>query len=236
MLSYLLIHLYDKNFTPLQKPFRAIFGLFQRNWDVRTSLIDTFNFVLSNVKLLSASCDMLAAVKVYQLNSTGNLSYSWRMYYNASLPCFGEEHLPYAVLAIVVVPVFVLLPILLLILYPFCWFQKFLNLFPVRWYILHTFMDSFQGCYKDGTQPGTRDYRWFASAFFILRLLLLVIALFNINAMLFPLVSMLLGIYINALVTLKSFKESHQNKIRINSVQLYTSFRHLYQVQSNQPR
>ena len=71
---------------------------------VRTSVIDAFAtfLVLSNVKLLSVSCDLLAAVKVYQLNSTGNLSYSWRVYYNASLPYFGEEHLPYAVLAIAV--------------------------------------------------------------------------------------------------------------------------------------
>ena len=167
--------------------------------------------VLSNVKLLSASWDLLAPVKVYQLNSTGNLSYSWRVFYNASLPYFGEEHLPYGVLAIVVVLLFMLLPTLLLIIYPFRWFQKFLNLFPVRWYVLHTFMDSFQGCYKDGTQPGTRDCRWFASIFFILRVLMYLIGVLTFNDMFYPLVSLLVGIYIIALVTFEPFKESHQN-------------------------
>ena len=148
---------------------------------------------------------------VYQLNtSTGNLSYSWRVFYNASLPYFGEEHLPYAVLAIAVLLLFVLLPTLLLIVYPFRWFQKFLNLFPVRWYILHTFMDSFQGCYKNGTQPGTWDFRWFASVFFILRVLMILIGILTFNAIFFPLVSMLLGIYVIALVNLEPFKESHQ--------------------------
>ena len=42
VLSYLLIHLYDRNFRPLViiwKPFRAIF---HENWDIRTSLIDAF--------------------------------------------------------------------------------------------------------------------------------------------------------------------------------------------------
>ena len=49
VLSYLLIHLYDRNFTPLViiwKPFRAIFSLFKRNWDVRTSLIYAFTAFL----------------------------------------------------------------------------------------------------------------------------------------------------------------------------------------------
>ena len=65
--------------------------------------------------------------------------------------------------------VFFILPVAILALYPFKFFQKFLNLFPVRWYILHTFVDSFQGCYKDGTEPGTHDYRWFSAVFLIFR-------------------------------------------------------------------
>ena len=215
VLSYLLIHLHDRNFRPLLiiwKPFRAIF---RNNWDARTSLIDAFAtfLVLSNVKLVSASCDLLAPVKVYQLNSTGNLSYSWRVFYNASLPYFGEEHLPYAVLAITVLILFLLLPILLFILYPFLWFQKFLNLFPVCWYILHTFMDSFQGCYKNGTRPGTRDCRWFASAAFIIRFLMFLIGIFTFNAMFYPLVSLLGCFYIIFFLTLEPFKESHQNNV-----------------------
>jgi hypothetical protein len=76
---------------------------------------------------------------------------------------------PYAILAIVVLCALVILPITILALYPFAFFQKFLNLFPVRWYVLHTFVDAFQGCYKDGTEPGTRDFRWFSAVYLSFR-------------------------------------------------------------------
>ena len=209
VLSYLLIDLYDRNFRPLMfhwKPFLAIFH-------VRTSLVDAFSafLVLSSSKFLSGTCNLLTTVKVYQQNSTGNLSYSWRVYYNASLPYFGEEHLPYAVLAIAMLVLFVLLPALLLIFYPFHWFQKFLNLFPVHWYVLHTFMDSFQGCYKDGTQPGTRDCdcSLFASLLFILRSLMYIIGLFTMNSMYYPLTTLLLIFSAITIVVAEPFKESH---------------------------
>ena len=127
------------------------------------------------MKFLSVAFDLVAPVKLYHINSTGHLSHSWRLYYDATVPYMGKTHLPYAIVGSVVAVLLVVLPLLLIILYPFRWFQKFLNLFPFRWYILRTFMDSFQGYYKDGTEPGTRDYRWAASLFFILRILLLLI-------------------------------------------------------------
>ncbi len=86
----------------------------------------------------------------------------------------GPSHRPYFILAIGVLFISVILPVMILMLYPFQWFQKILNLFPVRWYVLHTFVDSFQGFYKNGTEPGTRDCRWFVSVFFIIRLLFFI--------------------------------------------------------------
>ena len=112
------------------------------------------HFLLSNMKFLSVSFNLLAPVKIFQLNSTGHLAHSWRLYYDATVPYFGETHLPYVLLAIAVLTFFVILPTLLLIVYPFHWFQKLINVFPFRWCILHTFMDIFQGCYKDGTGQG----------------------------------------------------------------------------------
>ena len=213
VVSYLLITLYDRNFRPLVviwKPFRAIFLLFKRNWDVRTSLVDAFStfFLLCTVKFLNVSYDLLVPEQVYQLNLAGNMTTSWRYFYNASLPYFGERHLPFATLAIALLLLFVLLPILLLVLYPFGWFHKALNLFPIRWHVLHTFMDSFQGCYKDGTQPGTRDCRWFASTAFFLRFLLIIIGMISFDAMYFPLSSMLLVMFVILLVNVEPFKES----------------------------
>ena len=50
------------------------------------------------------------------------------------------------------------------------WFQRCLNHLNLSHLALHTFVDSFAGCYKDGTEPGTRDYRYFAALFLFLRM------------------------------------------------------------------
>ena len=108
---------------------------------------------------------------VYQMHQD-----HYRTIIEADMEYFGAQHLPYAILAIAVMFFFSILPVLLLVIYPFQCFQKLLNLFPLRWYILHTFMDTFQGCYKDGTEAGTHDYLWFASTFLILRIIHLLLS------------------------------------------------------------
>ena len=85
----------------------------------------------------------------------------------------GPSHRPYFIFAIGVLFIFVILPVMILMLYPFKWFQNILNAFPVHWYILHTFVDSLQGFYKNGTEPDTHDCRWVSSVFFIIRFALL---------------------------------------------------------------
>ena len=223
VLSYVLIDLYDRNFrilVILWKPFLTFFGLFRRNWEIRTSVIDAFAtfFLLSNVKFLSASFCLLAPVRVFQLSSLKDFNYTWRLYYDATIPYFGETHLPYVVLAIVTLFVFVLTPVMLLLLYPFQWFQKLLNIFPFRWYILHTFMDSFYGCYKNGTEAGTRDCRWFVSLFYIVRILCFLIAVFTSNAIYCIIGSMLLVLFAILMITIRPFKADLTHYMDINVV------------------
>ncbi len=221
-LTYIIINLYDRNFRLMVyfwKPFRGLFALIGKNWNIRTSLIDAFAtfFLLSYVKFLNVSFDFLAPVKVFQFSSTGKLTHSWRLNYDATLSYFGETHLPYAVLALVTCTLLVILPLLLLILYPFRWFQKILNLFPFRWYVLHTFMDTFQGCYKDGTEPGTRDYRWFASVFFILRFLLFIVGIFTLGSSYMVFAPFVLVLTTLFLVQFQPHKENFRNHTSINS-------------------
>ena len=155
MITYFLITLYDNDYrvvTIMWTPFRKLLSIFKRNWNVRTSLIDAFAtfLFLSNVKFLSVSCDLLQGIKIYKLYPD-HYNYTLGLFYAADVKYLSrDEHLPYAILAIVSLFFFVFLPTLILTLYPFSLFQKFLNLFPFRWYILHTFVDSFCGCYKNG--------------------------------------------------------------------------------------
>ena len=231
VVSYVLIELYDRNFrllVILWKPFLTFFGLFRRNWEIRTSVIDAYAtfFLLSNVKFLSASFDLLIPVKILQLSSSKGFHHNWRLFYDATVPYFGETHLPYAILAIVTLFVFVLTPVVLLLLYPFRWFQKLLNVFPFRWYILHTFMDSFYGCYKNGTELGTRDCRWFVSLFYIVRILGFLIGLFTLNAMYYIIGSVLLVLFAILMMNIRPFKSdlSHYTDINVIFILLLASW------------
>ena len=220
VVSYVLIKLYGRNFRPLVimwKPFHTLISLYNR--DLRTSLIDAFvtAYLLTNVKLQSVSFDLLVPVRVYQLNATGKLTYSIRLFYDATEPYFGSRHLPYAIMALVMVMLFAILPVLLLVLYPFRCFQKLLNLFPFRWYILHTFVDSFYGSYKDGTQPGTRDCRWFASLFILSRLCIMLISAYVQDAMYFHFSAMILTLVAILFFSVQPFKENVSHFTTINT-------------------
>ena len=170
--TYVLVKLHDHNFKLivwLWKPFRRCFIRFRRHWDVKTSLIDAFAtfFLLSYVKFFSVSFDLLIPVNLQNVHGdTLNQTY---VYYNATIPYFGKQHLPYAILAITVLILFTILPILLLCLYPCQCFQKLLNCCRQRCTVLHTFMDTFQGCYKNRAD-GDYDRRWFSAVYLVSRI------------------------------------------------------------------
>ena len=72
IISYLLIVLYDRNYrviTIIWMPFQFFFSLFKRRWAVRASLVDAFStfFLLSNIKFLNVSFDLLTPTRVYHL-------------------------------------------------------------------------------------------------------------------------------------------------------------------------
>ena len=165
VISYFLIELHYRNYRAvvvLWKPFRCLFACVNKDQDSRTTIIDAYAtfFILSYNKFLNVSADLLIPVKVQFLN---NDSVRWALYYDATLDYFGREHLPYAILAIALLSIFIIAPTLLLLVYPFKWFHKILNYLKFHSRILATLMDSFQGYYKNGTEPETRDCRWFVA-------------------------------------------------------------------------
>ena len=222
IISYLLISLYDRNYrviTITWRPFQILFSLFRRNWDIRTSVIDAFVtfFLLSNVKFLSVSFDLLVPTRVYHLYGD-TYDYTYALYYSGDIEYFGREHLPYGILAIVVLCVFVILPVAILALYPFKFFQKFLNLFPARWYILHTFVNSFQGCYKDGTKPGTRDYRWFSAVYLAYRSICFSLYGVTLTGGYFPLCSLFIILVVIIIVAFQPYKNRFALHFKTNTI------------------
>ena len=209
VISYALIALYDNNCLCIKyiwKPFHKIFRLFKNNWNVRTSVIDSFStfFLLSYVKVLSVSGDLLIYTYAYSVNG----SISMRLYYDSSLLYFGKEHLPYGLLALFILTTSVVIPTTILTLYPFQFFQRFLSCFPIQWHFLHTFVDSFQGCYKDGTEPNTHDCRFFAQLTLFMRLAFFVTYVFTLSAMYFVYTAILAALWLILVINVHPFKKT----------------------------
>jgi len=172
VITYILVELHDHNFrivVLLWKPFHRCFSGFRRKWNIRTSLIDAFAtfILLSSVRFLSVTFDLLAPTRLY--NSHGDTLNEYRLYYDPTVELFDKQHLPYGLVAVVVLSLLVFL-FLLLCLYPCTCFQRCLNYCGLRFQALHTFMDSFQGCY----QNSPRDCRCFAAVYLILRVALFI--------------------------------------------------------------
>ena len=154
----------------LCKPFIVCFARCRRQWDIQNSLVDAFAtfLLLSYVKFFSVSIDLLTPTIVW--NSKARIQ-QVALYYDGSMEYFGTTHLPYATMAISVLLVFIFLPTLLLCLYPCQCFQRLLNRWNCNGQVLHYFMDSFQGSFKNGTN-GTRDCRYFAAIYLIARIVI----------------------------------------------------------------
>ncbi len=145
------------------------------------SIVNAFAtfFLLSYLKILNATVDLLVFTEMYVLNANSK-EYVTRpaLYYDASVEYFGKKHLPYAILALFVGVFVVILPIVFLIVYPMNWFQKCLNVLKIQRQCLDMFVNCYQGYYKDGTN-GTRDYRWFCVVGFLLKLIVFAVFTFS---------------------------------------------------------
>ena len=133
LLSYLLFELYDHNvwfIVLIWKPFYWLLKLFHDNWDIRTSVIDSFStfFLLSFVKVLTVSTDLMIFTSVHELHS--NKSH-YRLYYAANVEFLRGPHVPYALLSSALLIFLITIPTIILIFYPFQWFQRCLSYYHI---------------------------------------------------------------------------------------------------------
>ncbi len=210
LVIYLMVKLYDRKFTPLVylcKPFQLCTGSCTRQWNFRTSLIHVFAtfFVLSCTKLLSVSGDLLIFTLVYDVH--GQRQGGLYLYYDGTIEYFGSSHLPYAIIAITILTIFALFPSILLCVYPFRCFQRLLNRYRAKWFILHTFMDTFQGCYKDGTN-GTNDCRYFAGLYIWARIGFSVIYTLSVGSVAYTVVVLYFLVIAALVVIVRPYKNT----------------------------
>ena len=173
LLTYTLVRLHYKNYrlvVCLWRPFARCFAHYRRQCDIQNSLVDAFAtfLLLSYVKLMNISLDLLTPTVLW--NTDAGVE-DLALYYDGTVQYFRKAHIPYALLAITVLVLFNIMPIFLFCFYPCICFQRMLNTYNWNSSTLHFFMNSFQGCFKDGTN-GTRDCRWFSAFYLFIRIAL----------------------------------------------------------------
>ena len=214
-LVYVFVELHDRGcrlILCLWRPFHYCFSRFRRQWDIRTSLVDAFAtfLLLSYMKLLSVSIDLLAPTIVYDIH--GKPLPKVYLYYDGSTEYFGRQHLPFGIIALLMLLIFTLSPLLLLCLYSCRCCHKCLSKFGLRCQALHTFMDSFQGCYKNGTD-GTRDCRFFAAVYVFMRIVLLGTFALTRSGFYYPLATVTLALLGISVAFFQPYKSTAHNKI-----------------------
>ena len=217
VITYTLVELHDRNIrivVLLWKPFHRCFSRFRRQWNIRTSLIDAFAtfILLSCVKFLSVTFDLLAPIRLF--NSYGESLDQYRLYYDSTVELFDKQHLPYGLIAVVISSLLVSL-LLLLCLYPCTCFQRCLNCCGLRVQALHTFMDSFQGCYRNSP----RDCRYFAAVYLMLRIVLFITYSVTLSHFFYPIAAALTTLTAIVVAVVRPYKSSAQNTL--DTVLLY---------------
>ena len=220
VVSYFLIELHYRNIrivVILWKPFQCLLSPFLKNFNSKTTVIDAFAtfFLLSFVKIATISTYLLIPVRAHSLN---NDSVRWVLYYDATVDYFSREHLPYAILGIVCYSVFVIMPILILIVFQFGWFQRLLSCLKLRHQLLVFGMESFQSSYKNGIEPGTRDCRWFSAVPFIGRYGLLLVYTSILDATVIPFVIIFIFALMILTVLVQPYNSYNKHHIKMDMI------------------
>ncbi len=108
------------------RPFQYCKSRLGVEWDPISSIIHTFAtfILLVYTKIMVVSYYLLTPSRIY--NESGELPYKI-IPYDASIHFLSHQHMPYVVLALIMLTIFCGLPLLVLFLYPMACFQKLLN-------------------------------------------------------------------------------------------------------------
>ena len=211
-MTYVLVTAYDKRYRLvvwMWRPVQRCVHRHRNTWNIRTSLIEIFaTFILfSYVKILNVSIQILAFTATYDVH--GNKLQQYFTFLDGTMEYFGSTHLPYALLAITISFLFVVLPFLLLAVYPCRCFHKCLNCHELRCQALHVFMDAFQGSYS--IQP--RDLRYFSAFYLLMRLIMVFLMFITVSYIMFFFFGMLFLLSAAIVAVFQPYKVRAHNTI-----------------------
>ena len=168
IITYIAAELYAKNFKIIQflwKPFGICFAKFKANWSVGDSVIHAFAtlIMLSSFALMYETYALTASVSVR--NASGTFSKAL-LYFDPTVVAYSTEHIPYAIVAVLLCFLLAFIPAILLCLYPTRCYEKLSRCCSPRKRIaVKIFVEALHSCFKNGL-GGTRDYRILAGVTF----------------------------------------------------------------------
>ena len=172
-LTWICIELHGQNYkllVVLWRPFHRCFVRLQRGWDKTSSMVDVFAsfFLLSNSTLLYQVVTIFRCQKLFH-----SMSKEPNDYVLMFLPYIECNHRPYPMLifSALLLLIFDIIPILLLVLYPFKLFRMCLSKCKLDRLFVTIFVEKFHGYYRDGLNGG-RDMRSFSGLYYLMMILL----------------------------------------------------------------
>ena len=167
---YLFISLHDRGCKIIVicwRPFHKCLARFRRRWELKGSVVNAFAsfFLLSYSRFCSISLSLLKPVPLH--DKYGNVTYT--LYYAADFNV--GTYIPLAILSSIITVTMVLLPAVFLLFYQNRFFQRCLFSCKIKCVLIHELANITQGYFKNGTTPGTRDCRWFAGVYLLLRII-----------------------------------------------------------------
>ena len=222
--TYVMVQLYDHNFKLLVWPWKllsVILKPLRKHWNVKTSLVDVFaSFIyLSSTRLLVTSMNFLVPLTTYTYHQGTDghmkLTTSYYLFNSPSVQYFGREHLPFALLALTLTLLFFALPMALLFVYPSSYFQRVLNKCGLNSLILRTFVEVFQGPFKDGTNSA-RDCRYFSGFLLLFQLLENLTFLLTQSSFYYPIAGIWILIYLVLHLLCLPYKRPAHNYVTIS--------------------
>ena len=181
-LTWACVELHDRNFRPivwLRKPFHRCIVCLRRGWNTQSDIIEVFAsfFLLSFTKCLYQVLLFMTSQPI--LHTTLQdiyLGNSLVLNVDMNITYGSKEHLIFAIPAVSVSCIVILLPTLILLFYPFRLFRACLTKCKLNGLALYTFVEKFYGCYRNSLDGG-KDMRSFAALHFLLRIMLFGISL-----------------------------------------------------------
>ena len=177
LLTYAGTELHARNFTPvviLWRPFHQIYVRFYSTWEPNASMIQAFSslFFLSYAKVhfLMGVPYLWTIVRNVEGNKIKQM-----VYIDPTVPYLAKKHVYLITLSLFIGIFLFLPPLVLLVIYPTSLYRKISHRLKPRWKLaIKAYVETFQGCYKDGTN-GTRDYRAISGYILVTGALLLTV-------------------------------------------------------------